>query len=51
VLETLQAKSPAFRTQTSKWARDFVATKLNDLDGGRVTSMTAEWVGLPGTGF
>lgn len=44
------ATSPAFRIQTSEWARDFVATRLNDLDGGRVTSMTAGWVGLPGTG-
>ncbi|WP_307305947.1 SDR family oxidoreductase [Pseudarthrobacter enclensis] len=51
VLETLQATSPAFRIQTSKWARDFVATKLNDLDGGQVTSMTAGWVGLPATGL
>lgn len=46
VLSSLQDSDPAFRIQTSDWARDFVATKLSDLDGSRVTSMTAGWVGL-----
>lgn len=46
VLSALQDSDPAFRIQTSEWARDFVATKLSDLDGSRVTSMTAGWVGL-----
>lgn len=46
VLSSLQDSDPAFRIQTSDWARDFVGTKLSDLDGSRVTSMTAGWVGL-----
>jgi len=46
VLDALQAESPAFRIQTSTWAREFVATKINDLDGSRVTSMTQGWVGM-----
>jgi NAD(P)-dependent dehydrogenase (short-subunit alcohol dehydrogenase family) len=46
VLASLQDSNPAFRIQTSEWAREFVATKLSDLDGSRVTSMTAGWVGL-----
>lgn len=46
VLSSLQDSDPAFRIQTSDWARDFVGVKLSDLDGSRVTSMTAGWVGL-----
>lgn len=46
VLGTLREESPAFRIQTSTWARDFVSAKINDLDGSRVTSMTQAWVGL-----
>ena len=46
VLDALQAESPAFRIQTSTWAREFVSTKINDLDGSRVTSMTQGWVGM-----
>lgn len=46
VLASLQDSNPAFRIQTSESAREFVATKLSDLDGSRVTSMTAGWVGL-----
>ncbi|MFF2345052.1 SDR family NAD(P)-dependent oxidoreductase [Pseudarthrobacter sp. NPDC058119] len=46
VLDTLDGPSPAFRIQTSAWARDFVSAKINDLDGSRVTSMTQGWVGL-----
>lgn len=30
--------------QTSGWARDFVATKLADLDGSRVTARTTQWI-------
>ncbi|MEW1948442.1 SDR family NAD(P)-dependent oxidoreductase [Pseudarthrobacter sp902506025] len=44
VLSTLQDSSAAFRIQTSSWARDFVAAKLNDLDGSKVTGLTAGWV-------
>lgn len=46
VLASLQGSNPAFRIQTSDRAREFVAAKLSDLDGSRVTSMTAGWVGL-----
>lgn len=46
VLSSLQDSNPAFRIQTSEWAREFVAVKLSDLDGSRLTSMTAGWVGL-----
>lgn len=46
VLSSLQDSDPAFRIQTSDWARDFVGMKLSDLDGSRVTSMTGSWVGL-----
>lgn len=44
VQEQLETAEPVFRVQTSAWARDFVATKLLDLDGSRVTTMTAAWV-------
>ncbi|WP_328540326.1 SDR family oxidoreductase [Streptomyces sp. NBC_00344] len=44
VVETLTAEHPAFRCQTSDWARAFVGAKLADLDGSAVTGMTAEWV-------
>lgn len=44
VLGALEAESPAFRIQTSDWAAGFVGTKLSDLDGSRVTGMTAAWV-------
>ncbi len=35
---------PAFRYQTSAAARAFVGTKLADLDGSAVTSMTGAWL-------
>lgn len=44
VLATMEDDKPAFRIQTSAWACDFVATKLGDLDGSRVTGLTAGWV-------
>lgn len=46
ILRSLEDSSPDFRIQTSEWARDFVANKLADVTGNRVTSMTAGWVGL-----
>ncbi|GAA3373470.1 SDR family NAD(P)-dependent oxidoreductase [Streptomyces racemochromogenes] len=45
ITEALTAERPAFRVQTSDWARDFVATKLADLDGSAVQAMTSAWVG------
>lgn len=44
VVAALTADRMPFRVQTSDWARDFVATKLADLDGSAVQSMTAGWV-------
>ncbi|WP_285318875.1 SDR family oxidoreductase [Pseudarthrobacter sp. lyk4-40-TYG-27] len=47
VLATMEGAEPAFRIQTSSWAHDFVATKLADLDGSRVTGLTTGWVAAP----
>ncbi|MFD9093097.1 SDR family NAD(P)-dependent oxidoreductase [Streptomyces collinus] len=44
VLEALTAQRPAFRLQTSEWARGFVGTKLSDLDGSAVLGLTGGWV-------
>ncbi|MEU9117695.1 SDR family oxidoreductase [Streptomyces sp. NPDC048483] len=44
VIEALTADEPAFRLQTSDWARDFVGTKLTDLDGSAVLGITNDWV-------
>jgi NAD(P)-dependent dehydrogenase (short-subunit alcohol dehydrogenase family) len=40
----LQATDPPFRVQTSDWARNFVATKLADVDGSAVQALTTAWV-------
>ncbi|MFE0582287.1 SDR family oxidoreductase [Streptomyces sp. NPDC058874] len=45
VMEALTADRPAFRIQTSQWARDFTGTKLVDRDGSAVLGMTGTWVG------
>ncbi|MEU0391565.1 SDR family oxidoreductase [Streptomyces sp. NPDC006208] len=45
VLETLTAERPAFRVQTSEWARGFTGTKLADLDGSAVLGLTGGWLG------
>ncbi|MFI8101032.1 SDR family oxidoreductase [Streptomyces sp. NPDC086023] len=44
VIEALTAERPAFRVQTSDWAREFVSGKLADLDGSTVVGMTRGWV-------
>ncbi|MER6468909.1 SDR family oxidoreductase [Streptomyces collinus] len=44
VLEALTAERPAFRLQTSEWARGFVGTKLSDVDGSAVLGLTGGWV-------
>ncbi|MEU6309360.1 SDR family NAD(P)-dependent oxidoreductase [Streptomyces sp. NPDC047014] len=44
VLEALTAEEPAFRIQTSPWARGFTAAKLADQDGSAVLAMTDTWV-------
>jgi NAD(P)-dependent dehydrogenase (short-subunit alcohol dehydrogenase family) len=45
IIAALEDEKPAFRIQTSDWARGFVGTKLADLDGSAVQRMTATWVG------
>lgn len=45
VMEALDAERPAFRIQTTDWARAFVGTKLADVDGSAVQSLTGSWVG------
>ncbi|MFI7006649.1 SDR family NAD(P)-dependent oxidoreductase [Streptomyces sp. NPDC050145] len=44
IIEALAGDRPAFRVQTSAWARDFVGTKLTDLDGSAVQNLTSTWV-------
>ncbi|MEV4194733.1 SDR family NAD(P)-dependent oxidoreductase [Streptomyces toxytricini] len=44
VLEALTAAEPAFRIQTTDWAREFVGTKLADVDGSAVQNLTSAWV-------
>jgi NAD(P)-dependent dehydrogenase (short-subunit alcohol dehydrogenase family) len=44
VLEVLTAEHPPLRIQTSPWATAFVSTKLGDLDGSAVLTMTSSWV-------
>ncbi|MFJ7166694.1 SDR family NAD(P)-dependent oxidoreductase [Streptomyces globosus] len=44
VLEALTAAEPAFRFQTTDWAREFVGTKLADVDGSAVRNLTSAWV-------
>lgn len=40
VMEALTVERPAFRIQTSQWARDFTGNKLVDQDGSAVVGMT-----------
>ncbi|MFD9355048.1 SDR family oxidoreductase [Streptomyces sp. NPDC060031] len=44
VIDALTAEEPAFRVQTSDWARDFVSAKLSDLDGSAVQAVTESWM-------
>ncbi|MEU9305477.1 SDR family oxidoreductase [Streptomyces sp. NPDC048269] len=44
IVEALTAEKPAFRVQTSDWAREFVAAKLSDLDGSAVQTHTGGWL-------
>ncbi|WP_432753854.1 SDR family NAD(P)-dependent oxidoreductase [Streptomyces sp. JL2001] len=44
VMEALGAETPAFRIQTSPWAREFTGVKLADRDGSAVVGMTGTWV-------
>ncbi|WP_371483176.1 SDR family NAD(P)-dependent oxidoreductase [Kitasatospora sp. NBC_00315] len=44
VVAALTAERPALRIQTSEAAAAFVGAKLADLDGGRITTMTAGWI-------
>lgn len=44
IVAQLSAQEPPFRLQTSDWARQFVATKLTDVDGSAVQALTTPWV-------
>jgi NAD(P)-dependent dehydrogenase (short-subunit alcohol dehydrogenase family) len=44
VLTAMVTDSPAFRHQTSHWARTFTGYKLSDHDGSAVVGMTADWL-------
>ncbi|MFD0267295.1 SDR family NAD(P)-dependent oxidoreductase [Streptomyces sp. NPDC127106] len=44
VMAALTADRPAFRIQTTDWARGFVGTKLADVDGSAVQALTSAWV-------
>jgi len=44
VVEALTAESPAFRVQTSEWAREFTGRKLADNDGSAVQELTRRWI-------
>lgn len=45
IVAALTADDLPFRSQTSDWARRFVATKLSDVDGSAVQQITGAWVG------
>ena len=44
VLTSMVTDSPAFRHQTSHWARTFTGYKLSDHDGSAVVGMTSDWL-------
>lgn len=44
VLFALTDPSPAFRLQTSRFSREFVAAKLADADGSAVQAATRQWL-------
>ena len=44
IVALLSAGEPPFRVQTSDWARQFVASKLADVDGSAVQALTTPWV-------
>ncbi len=44
IVALLAAEEPPFRVQTSDWARQFVASKLADVDGSAVQALTTPWV-------
>lgn len=44
IVAALTAERVPFRVQTSDWAREFVGTKLADLDGSAVQEFTGAWV-------
>lgn len=44
VVRVLTDERPAFRIQTSDYARRYVARKLSDVDGGGVQALTRSWL-------
>ncbi|WP_433605646.1 SDR family NAD(P)-dependent oxidoreductase [Prescottella agglutinans] len=45
IVELLESQRPAFRVLTSDTARAFAETKLADLDGSAVQTLTGAWIG------
>lgn len=44
IVDALTAEKPAFRVQTSDWAREFVGVKLTDMDGSGVQALMGDWL-------
>lgn len=44
IVDALTAEKPAFRVQTSDWAREFVGVKLTDMDGSGVQTLMGDWL-------
>lgn len=44
IVALLSAEQTPFRVQTSDWARQSLATKLTDIDGSAVQTLTTPWV-------
>jgi NAD(P)-dependent dehydrogenase (short-subunit alcohol dehydrogenase family) len=45
VVETLESPAPAFRVPTSAWVRDYLATKVADVDGTSLQALARTWIG------
>ena len=46
VVATLDHEQPAFRVPTGPWVRDYLATKLADVDGTAIQALARTWVGV-----
>jgi NAD(P)-dependent dehydrogenase (short-subunit alcohol dehydrogenase family) len=44
ILDTLNADDPAFRVQTSEFARKMTSRKLIDVDGSAIQRLTSRWI-------
>ncbi|MEZ5192484.1 MAG: SDR family NAD(P)-dependent oxidoreductase [Nocardioides sp.] len=45
VVDTLADDRPPFRVPTSGWVRDYLATKLADVEGSTIQALARSWVG------